>query len=599
MKRFCSLFFAVLFFCCLWLPAAAEEAQDDPFDRSFTRFNDFAGAVSEDEEAQLNAKVREMIGEIRMDLPVCVFYTRQSETTLTEFAADFYERNKFGCGADKSGILLVLDTKNAKFNIFYYGEADTLISEDARQALSDAFKANCRNDELTYYDAFDRYYDDVFRMVEDARLHPTTAAGTQSGADGALPDWYPEDFADFQDFHGEDLPPVVDDAHIFTSEQMQTLSDKIREMNARLGIGYAAYTTNDNYGFEPEHLSSDFLHFNGYGVGDGYGAVVFFLTLDPDDRCWLTTSINTYESLFTYDVTYEIDEMVDSSIRGGEYYEAFLMHADYVDKLFSNMSEDLPDWYPEGTRTYELDRESRIYANGVRFDAPRITDNAGFLSDAQMQTCTDALRALSEQYGLDLVIFTDTAVRAQWKGDYADDFYYYNGYGANGICFYLFQTDSYQYGIMFYGKGMKFTDLNISQRLSGAIGKDAPDSAIERYIELLTFALGHGRLPIQPATMVFCLIVGLVGGLIAAALIVDKMKDKMRITQKVSAGVYLVDGSFRLFSKNHQFLYSTVTKTAKPKESASSSSSGGSRGSSSYSSGRSSGGSYSSGGRRF
>ena len=583
--------------CCLWLPVLA---QDDLFDRSYTRFNDFAGAVTEDEEAQLNAKVRAKIAELRMDLPACVFYTRQSESTLEEFAADFYARNKFGCGADKSGIILVLDAKNAKYGIYYYGEAQTLIGEDARQVLSDTFKADCRNEKLTYYDAFDRYYDAVFQMVEDARLHPTTTTEPQTRADGEMPDWYPADTTGFTDFHGEDLPPVVDDAHIFSAEQFQTLSDKIREMTERLGIGYAAFTSNDNYGLKPEEYSSDFLHFNGYGVGDGYGAVVFYLSLDPEDRCWLTTSINTYESIFTFDVTYEIDEMVDSSIRGGAYYEAFLMHADYVDALFSRMSEDLPEWYPQGTRTYELDRAGRSYAASPDFRAPRIADNAGFLSDAQKQTCADALQSLSEQYGLDLVIFTDTSVRTPGNKQYADDFYYYNAYGADGICLYLFNTDSYHYGTLCYGKAAQYEKLKISQRLSDAIKSDAPDDAIERYIELLTFMLKHDRLPMQTATAVFCLVIGLVAGLIAAAVVVDKLKDAMRITTKVSANSYLVDGTFRLISKNHYYLYSTVTRTAKPKETDSSGSSGSSyRGGSSYSSGRSAGGSYSSGGRRF
>ncbi len=334
MKRIVSLGFTVLLLFCLWLPAAAEG--DDPFDRSYQRFNDFCESVTEEQEQELNAKVRAKISELMMDLPVCVFYTRKSEATLSEFAADYYERNKYGCGEDKSGILLVVDTKNAKYDIYYYGEAETLIGADARQKLSDTFKTDCHNEDLTWYDAFDRYYDAAFATVEDARLHPTTTE-PRTHADGEMPEWYPENTEGFTDFHGENLPPVVDDAHIFTDEQFKTLSEKISQMNERLGIGYAAFTSDCNYGLLPEEYSSDFLHFNGYGVGDGYGAVVFYLSLDPDDRCWLTTSINTYESLFTSDVTYEIDEMVDSSIRGGEYYEAFLMHADYVDDLFTNL----------------------------------------------------------------------------------------------------------------------------------------------------------------------------------------------------------------------------------------------------------------------
>lgn len=600
MQRIGSFAFAVLLFFCLWLPAAAEG--DDPFDRSYQRFNDFCETVTAEQEKQLNDKVRAKIGELMMDLPVCVFYTRKSETTLSEFAADYYERNRYGCGADKSGILLVVDTKNAKFDIFCYGEAETLIGADARQKLSDTFKTDCRNEDLTWYDAFDRYYDAAFAMVADARLHPTTSAPTepQTRADGEMPDWYPENTEGFTDFHGEDLPPVVDDAHIFTEEQFRTLSEKIRTMNARLGIGYAAFTSNFNYGLSPEEYSSDFLHFNGYGVGDGYGAVVFYLSLDPDDRCWLTTSINSYESLFTYDVTYEIDEMVDSSIRGGAYYEAFLMHADYVEKLFAGMSENLPAWYPEGTKTYELDRDARTFASAVRLDAPRIVDNAGFLTDAQMKTCSQTLQALSKQYGIDLVIFTDSTVRAPYTSDYADDFYYYNGYGKDGICLYLFEKNGLKLDALYYGACAKYEKLNIDSELRGKASDGAPDEAIMKYAELLPFMLEHGRLPMHAGTAMFCLVVGVVAGLIAAAVVVDRLKSTMKIKQSVSANSYLVDNSFHLLGKNRHYLYSSVTKTAKPKDTGSSSgSSGGSRGGSSYSSGRSSGGSYSSGGRRF
>ena len=596
MKRTLSLFLAGLLFCCLWLPAAAE----DLFDYSYMRFNDFAGVVSEEEATALNEKAHDRRDELQMDFPVCVFWTRQSTTTLSEFAADYYARNKFGCGADKSGILLVLDCKNAIYNIYYYGEADTLIDDVRRQTLSDSFKADCRNDALTYYQAFDRYYDAAYAMVEDARENPrprTTEAETDAD-DGAMPDWYPENTEGFTDFHGEDLPPVVDDAHIFTDEQMQTLSDKISAMNARLGIGYAAFTSNDNHGLMPEEYSSDFLHFNGYGVGDGYGAVVFYLSLDPDDRCWLTTSINTYEPLFNASVTYEIDEMVDSSIRGGQYYEAFLMHADYVDALFSNLSENLPDWYPEGTRTYSLDRSQRTYAAKRNPDAPRIADNAGILTDAQKQSCSGTLQTLSQQYGLDIVFFTDSVSRAPEPEQYADDFYFYNGYAADGLVLYLVDGS---YGTLYYGAAERYRALDIDADIRSLVGKDRQDEAVERYLELLTFMLERGRLPMHWGTALFCLIVGVIAGMITASAVLSKMKRDMRITTPISTQSYLVDGSMRVFGVSHHYLYSTVTKTAKPKptESSGSSSGSSSRGGSTHTSGHSAGGSYSSGGRRF
>ena len=167
-----------------------------------------------------------------------------------------------------------------------------------------------------------------------------------------MPDWYPEDVTGFTDFHGENLPRVVDGADIFTDEQEAELNRRMTEVTEELGIGYALLTGDDNCGLSPEEYSSDFLHFGGYGVGDGYGAVVFYLCFDPSNRCWRTTSINSYESVFTAQVTYVIDELVDADIRAGRYYEAFLTHIDFVEELFLNGCV-LPDTYDSYVSDYE------------------------------------------------------------------------------------------------------------------------------------------------------------------------------------------------------------------------------------------------------
>lgn len=167
-----------------------------------------------------------------------------------------------------------------------------------------------------------------------------------------MPYWYPDDISGFSDFHGENLPRVVDDADIFTDEQEAELNRRMAEVTSELGIGYVLLTGDDNCGLSPEEYSSDFLHFGGYGVGDGYGAVVFYLCFDPSDRCWRTTSINSYESVFTAQVTYVIDELVDADIRAGRYYEAFLTHIDFVEELFLNGGE-LPDSYDDYIDEYE------------------------------------------------------------------------------------------------------------------------------------------------------------------------------------------------------------------------------------------------------
>ena len=222
-----------------------------------------------------------------------------------------------------------------------------------------------------------------------------------------MPYWYLDDTSGFVDFHGENLPLVVDDADIFTDEEEAELNARMSEVVGKYGIGYVLFTDDDNHGLTPEEYSSDFLHFGGYGVGDGYGAVVFYLCFDPSDRCWRTTSINSYENIFTASVTYEIDEVVDADIRAGRYYEAFHKHIDFVENLFSMSTENLANWYPEGTNTLQIDRDSRVFGGDTDFSNPRIVDDGGFFSDSAKKTAESRLYELSKKY-CDKTYFMET-----------------------------------------------------------------------------------------------------------------------------------------------------------------------------------------------
>ncbi|MBO4432077.1 MAG: TPM domain-containing protein [Clostridia bacterium] len=166
-----------------------------------------------------------------------------------------------------------------------------------------------------------------------------------------MPYWYPENTEGFTDFHGENLRRVVDDADIFTDEEEAELNRRMNEVVDNLGIGYALFTDNDNHGLSPEEYSSDFLHFGGYGVGENYGAVVFYISFEEGKRCWRTTSINSYESIFNAETTFVIDELVDADIRAGRYYNAYLTHIEFVEKLFLNGGE-IPAEYDEYVDRY-------------------------------------------------------------------------------------------------------------------------------------------------------------------------------------------------------------------------------------------------------
>ncbi|MBQ6018642.1 MAG: TPM domain-containing protein [Clostridia bacterium] len=599
MKRSTAVLLAALLLLSL-LPGVLFSA--GALDNTYYRYNDYVGAVSEENEKLLNRKAQSRSEELEMDFPVCVFDTLRDDQTRPEYADWFYEHNKFGYGENRDGILLLLDMKNYVFDIYYYGAAAELIDDVTAGELVNAFRDDCHNDDMSFYEVFDAYFDRVFAAVDAARTAEHTTLPSKADNANGMPYWYPLETEGFTDFHGTGLPLVVDDAEIFSVKQEKELAEKIREMNESLNVSYVALTADALHGLTPEEYASDFLHFNGYGVGERYGAVVFFLCLDMTDRCWLTIAINSYEDVFTYDVTYEIDELVDSDIRGGNYYGAFLKHADFTRDLFSKYRE-LPSWYPAGTDVIDLDREGRFPPENTDLSGPRVVDNAGLYSPEQKEEYETKLRELSQTYGKEFFIFTDEDSPVPRAYDYARDFWYYNGYGRDGVLLYAIPGRDLKPSLLFEGScAGDYGELPLESRVRNrSDGNGLPDTTAY-YLKQLEFLLKHGRLPMTVWSVGFIILCGVCVGLIAATWLRSRLMRGMTVKKASGAGQYIVPGSLIIRNRTSDYLYSTVSRTArsKPSESSSSSSSSsGSRGGSSYSSGRSAGGSYSGGGRRF
>lgn len=258
-----------------------------------------------------------------------------------------------------------------------------------------------------------------------------------------------------------ELPLVADYADVFTDEQEASLEARVRDMVNSSGHGYVLLTDTYNYGKSQDLYAADFLYDNGYWNETNDGATVFYLSLESGNRGWRTISIGANERIFTQDVCYYIDELVDSNMRAGNYYQAFSDQVDYVAELFRT-GEAVP--IEGGATIQKEDGKTVIVSNG----------------------------------------------------------------GS-----------------------------------SKALSKIA------------------GQLP-----------TGLIVGFIIGLVVVSGMKKSMKLNPEKAANNYLVRGSFVLRNCREMFLFRTVTKTPKPKDT--------SRGGSSFGGGHSSsGGHYSGGGRNF
>ncbi|MBO4413224.1 MAG: TPM domain-containing protein [Clostridia bacterium] len=418
----------------------------------------------------------------------------------------------------------------------------------------------------------------------------------------------------FPNFTAENPPRVVDDADLLTDDEEALLSKEIGDMCEKYNFSYVLFTdddlhedlTNETRDYHKENkYAADFLYFNGYGIGSNYSATVLFHFIVTEDdgslyRGWTTISIGDNESIFTEDRINYVDDLVEPYFRSGDYLNAYLTHVRYVESLLSDMY-DLPDWYPENTVLSSLNRSGRTYAQTLNSSKQHVYDNAGMLSSSEAARLDQTIKSVCEKTGKDIYVFTDNGSHTLSVKDYGSDFYYFNGGYKDGIILSLVR-DGYitKFRTVGFGAGDVVEDSEIDDRFyddwSGY--DDDLASALTKYVSNAEYALKHnGRMPMQGGTIVAIVIISLVVGLIFAAIRNSSLMKGMKLVPQRYAARYLRAGSLSITNRQDAFLYRTVSRVAKPRDTGSS---GGGGGHSSYSGGHSSGGGhYSGGGRHY
>ena len=222
----------------------------------------------------------------------------------------------------------------------------------------------------------------------------------------------------------------------------------------------------------------------------------------------------------------------------------------------------------------------------------QVEDYAGYLTEAEISKLRDKLDKISENRQMDISIVTVNSL-SDWEDTtdkpytqatpLADDWFDYNGYGygpdKDGILLLVAKEDR-KWAMSTSGKGIdKYTDSVLSDiedgfkpDLSAGNYYDAFNSFADECDAVFRFPLGK------------YVLYSLLAGIIIAFLIVSAMKSKLKsVAFQSGAADYKEKDSLRVTNSNDFYLYSTVTRTAKPKESSSThtSSSGSSHGGSS------------------
>lgn len=212
----------------------------------------------------------------------------------------------------------------------------------------------------------------------------------------------------------------------------------------------------------------------------------------------------------------------------------------------------------------------------------RLVDEADLLSGSEARELEALLDDISEEAQLDVVIVTVDSLDGMYARDYADDYFDYNGYGMgsgkDGILLLVAMEDR-EWWISTRGFGIRaFTDAGleyIEDRIIPELSDGDYSEAFSAFANLCEDFVRQARsgspydwgsLPKEKFSIVKSLLISLVIGFVAAFIVTAVMKGQMKsVRTKSGASDYIKEGSMTLTHARDLFLYSNVSRVAKPK----------------------------------
>ena len=221
----------------------------------------------------------------------------------------------------------------------------------------------------------------------------------------------------------------------------------------------------------------------------------------------------------------------------------------------------------------------------------RMVDEADVLSDSEEANLLAKLDELSVRQEFDVVIITITSLGGQGALDFADDYFlnYGHGFGDNrdGILFMVSPEErDWAFAVSGFGRdaftyaGQEFIVNKMLYYLSDDYYYDAFNVFIEQSDKFITQAredkpFEEGNLPKEAGILE--ILIPIILGIFIAFAIVSIMKGQLKsVYMQAKADDYERPGSMNITNQNDTFLYSNVTKSARPKENNSGGGGGGS-----------------------
>jgi uncharacterized protein len=245
------------------------------------------------------------------------------------------------------------------------------------------------------------------------------------------------------------------------------------------------------------------------------------------------------------------------------------------------------DGYDE--EVYEEEAQEPVELPDQRL-RPRLVDEADVLTDSEESELLSKLDEISGRQQMDVVIATVNSLEGKTAEAYADDYFDYNGFGygpMNSGILLLVSMEDRDWAISTSGDGITaFTDAGcdyIGEEIVFWLSDDLYEHAF------LTFADNCDKFVTQARTgepydgdfmpeaefepfwtLAICLVIAFIISLIITGVMKAQLKS---VRSQTRASQYVRTGSLNVTCANDFFLYRTLTRVPRPKESSSSGSS--------------------------
>ena len=243
-----------------WYPEDVDSWTFTPAAENAPRVVDDADVFTDEEEARLEAHIRELAPKFETDI---VIFTDMSTHGLTVpvYAADFYDFSGYGYGDQHDGfcLFILMDPADRQGWCCVTGDRPRgLYTEDVANDIDDALYEYLGNGE---------YFEGVYDWI--------TNIGTllDKGIPFA-PDWYPSDPASFRRFHDAEFPRVNDIAGVLTESEIAKLTEKAKAISEQCGLDIALLFTNTSSNMYRDDYCEAYYRYNGLGFGDSYDGIL-------------------------------------------------------------------------------------------------------------------------------------------------------------------------------------------------------------------------------------------------------------------------------------------------------------------------------------